>query len=104
MESVNIDDLMSFEERDGFWKSIIQNISRAILNNYKFAVIFEVNEIIGKNCKEAEEYNFIIDEDQFEYFLINYLKWSEELERFEECQKIMNLLTFLKNKNEYIRS
>lgn len=103
MKSININNLMSFKDKDHFWKLIFGKLSESILNGYKFTIIFSLDEIIGEVYKVPDEYSFTIEEDQYSYFLNNYLKWCEGLERFEECQNIINLLSILKDKHEHLR-
>jgi len=90
---------MSFEEKEKFWKMLFEKISKSVFSNYRFTVVFGLNEVIGERGKDkADEYTLIVEEDQYEIFLSNYLKWCEGLERFEECQEIIKVLTALKSK------
>ena len=100
MDVINSGDLMSFDEKDKFWAMLFEKISKAILSEHKFTVVFGLSEVVGGTYKDAEDYTLVVDEDQFETFLVNYIKWSEELERFEECQKALKVLTIFKSEED----
>lgn len=99
MEIINSNDFMSFDEKDKFWKMLFEKISKAVMSNHRFTVVFGLNEIVGGDYKDADDYTLVVDADQYVIFLTNYIKWCEELERFEECQKALHVLNVFNTKN-----
>ena len=80
---------MSQEGKKGFWDLIYKKVTAAINNRYPFSVIFTSDE-------SDEGYSVIIQEKDYLVFLNNFLKFSENLERYETCIEIKALIEKLK--------
>ena len=88
-------DDLSFEEKDKFWEIIYAQVSKAILKKQDYTVIFQIDDQeVG-----GEGYSIIIEKQNFELFLKNFLLWSEELERYEICSKVKKQIQKLKKWN-----
>lgn len=85
-------DDMSFEEKDQFWSLIYRKISKAVKNKHSFTLIFHLDEM---GLDNDDGYSVVIQKKDYETFLNNYLLWSEELERYETCMEVKDLI------NEY---
>ncbi len=88
-------DDLSFEEKDKFWEIIYAQVSKAILKKQDYTVIFQIDDQeVG-----GEGYSIIIEKQNFELFLKNFMLWSEELERYEICSKVKKQIQKLKKWN-----
>jgi hypothetical protein len=93
--SFSFSDDLSFEEKDKFWEIIYAQVSKAILKKQDYTVIFQIDDQeVG-----GEGYSIIIEKQNFELFLKNFLLWSEELERYEICSKVKKQIQKLKKWN-----
>lgn len=92
MDVISTGDSMSFDEKDKFWSLLFERISSAILSGHDSTVAFGLHEVDGIDLKDAEDYSLIIESDQYEIFLQNYIKFSEGLERYEACARALNVL------------
>jgi len=101
MDIIGTSDTMPFDEKDKFWAMLFNKISTAISIGNDSTTAFALSEISAKDIKDdaGEEYTLIVESDQYEIFLNNYIQWSEKLERYEECTKAIDLLALFQ-KNE----
>jgi hypothetical protein len=88
-------DDLSFEEKDKFWQIIYTQVSKAITKKHDYTVIFQIDD------KEVggEGYSIIIEKQNFDLFLKNFLIWSEQLERYEICSEVKKQIQKLKKWN-----
>lgn len=88
-------DDLSFEEKDKFWLIIYTQISRAITKKQDYTIIFQIDDQeVG-----GEGYSIIIERQNFDLFLKNFLLWCEELERYEICADVKKQIQKLKKWN-----
>lgn len=101
MDIIGTGDTMPFKEKDKFWAMLFKKISAAISVGNDFTTAFALSEISSKDVRDAdgEEYTLVIESDQYEIFLNNYILWSEKLERYEECTKAIDLLALFHKNN-----
>ena len=98
-EELYAEDFMSPEEREKFWELIYEKISGGIKKGHSYIILFGFGELIGKpELDDSEEgYSLIIEDDQYPIFLKNYLIWCEDLERYEKCIEVKELLEKINN-------
>ena len=90
-----LSDDLSFEEKDKFWKIIYSQVSKAISKKHDYTVIFQIDDQdVG-----GEGYSIIIERQNFDLFLKNFLLWSEQLERYEICSDVKKQIQKLKKWN-----
>jgi|GEM_PF-6346541 len=88
-------DDLSFEEKDKFWQIIYAQVSKAISKKNDYTVIFQIDDQdVG-----GEGYSIIIERQNFDLFLKNFLLWSEQLERYEICSEVKKQIQKLKKCN-----
>lgn len=87
---------ISDEEQGELWEAIYSKISMAIINDHNFAILFN---IVPPDTNPDEGSSAIIEKNQFEVLLTNYLKWCESKEMFERCSEVKKLLHKLKPSN-----
>lgn len=90
---------MTFDEKNLFWSLIFDKVSNAIEEKQDFAIIFNLSE---KGMEDLEGHSIIIQKDDYNLFIKNFLLWTEENERYEECieaQKKLNQLILWQKEN-----
>ncbi len=88
-------DDLSFEEKDKFWSIIYSQVSKAITKKQDYTIIFQIDDQeVG-----GEGYSIIIERQNFDLFLKNFLLWCEELERYEICADVKKQIQKLKKWN-----
>lgn len=91
----SLSDDLSFEEKDKFWSIIYAQVSKAITKKHDYTIIFQIDDKdVG-----GEGYSIIIEKQNFELFLKNFLLWCEELERYEICSDVKKQIQKLKKWN-----
>jgi len=97
-KTFSFSDDLSFEEKDKFWQIIYTQVSKSISKKQDFTVIFQIDDqVVG-----GEGYSIIIERQNFDVFLKNFLLWCEHLERYEICSEVKKQIQKLKKWNSKI--
>jgi hypothetical protein len=83
---------MSKQDRESFWEMMYIKVREAILQSEDKAVIFEIEAKMEEKEDTYEVTSVVLDRDQFQIFLNNYLVFCEEIENYERCIEIKALM------------
>jgi len=92
---------MSKQDRESFWEMMYIKVREAILQSEDKAIIFEIEAKVEEKEDTYEVTSVVLDSDQFQTFLNNYLVFCEEIENYERCIGIKDLLA-LYNSKDYL--
>lgn len=83
---------MSKQDRESFWEMMYIKVREAILQSENKAIIFEIETKIEEKEDTYEVTSIVLDSDQFQTFLNNYLVFCEAIENYERCIEIKALI------------
>lgn len=90
----NIEIDLDSSDRDIIWKEIIESIESGIEKDEE-SVELNAFHVILKNKKvisDFDNYYLCIPKEQYPIFVEKYIIYCENNERYEECQRALNLL------------